>query len=168
MCGIVGYTVSAKRKTYSSMALNGSNTAATTRQASPSSRTASHGGRAPRGEGERPCAEVEPVDTDAPAASATRVGQRTAARARRTRILTPPATAIAVVHNGIIENFAELREELEGRGHRFTSETDTEVIAHLIVEVTRDLPQTQQRATQPAAGRARGDNAWWAHMPSPR
>ena len=41
---------------------------------------------------------------------------------------------IAVVHNGIIENFAELREELEGRGHTFTSETDTEVFAHLIEE----------------------------------
>ncbi|MBM6778767.1 glutamine--fructose-6-phosphate transaminase (isomerizing) [Collinsella tanakaei] len=41
---------------------------------------------------------------------------------------------IAVVHNGIIENFAELRTELEGRGHRFASETDTEVLAHLIEE----------------------------------
>jgi glutamine---fructose-6-phosphate transaminase (isomerizing) len=39
---------------------------------------------------------------------------------------------VAVVHNGIIENFLELREELEGRGIRFASETDTEVIAHLI------------------------------------
>ena len=41
---------------------------------------------------------------------------------------------IAVVHNGIIENFAELREELEGRGHVFRSETDTEVVSHLIEE----------------------------------
>ncbi len=41
---------------------------------------------------------------------------------------------IAVVHNGIIENFAELREELEGRGHQFRSDTDTEVIAHLVEE----------------------------------
>ena len=39
---------------------------------------------------------------------------------------------IAVVHNGIIENHQELREELEARGHHFASETDTEVIAHLI------------------------------------
>jgi glucosamine--fructose-6-phosphate aminotransferase (isomerizing) len=39
---------------------------------------------------------------------------------------------VAVVHNGIIENFSELREELEGRGVAFESETDTEVIAHLI------------------------------------
>ena len=41
---------------------------------------------------------------------------------------------IAVVHNGIIENFAELREELQALGHRFTSDTDTEVFAHLIEE----------------------------------
>ena len=39
---------------------------------------------------------------------------------------------IAVVHNGIIENYAELRSELIANGHEFTSETDTEVIAHLI------------------------------------
>ncbi len=41
---------------------------------------------------------------------------------------------IAVVHNGIIENYAELKEELMKRGHVFRSETDTEVIAHLVEE----------------------------------
>ncbi|HSA38093.1 MAG TPA: glutamine--fructose-6-phosphate transaminase (isomerizing) [Methanoregula sp.] len=41
---------------------------------------------------------------------------------------------IAVVHNGIIENYAELRRELQSRGHLFRSETDTEVIVHLIEE----------------------------------
>jgi glutamine---fructose-6-phosphate transaminase (isomerizing) len=41
---------------------------------------------------------------------------------------------VAVVHNGIIENHAELREELKGRGCEFRSETDTEVIAHLLGE----------------------------------
>ena len=39
---------------------------------------------------------------------------------------------ITVIHNGIIENFRELRDELEGRGHTLTSETDTEAIAHLV------------------------------------
>ncbi len=39
---------------------------------------------------------------------------------------------IAVVHNGIIENYADLRAELIGRGHVFATETDTEVLAHLI------------------------------------
>jgi len=41
---------------------------------------------------------------------------------------------IAVVHNGIIENYASLRKALEKKGHRFQSETDTEVIAHLVEE----------------------------------
>lgn len=45
---------------------------------------------------------------------------------------TSCAGDIAVVHNGIIENFAELREELTGRGHVFSSDTDTEVVAHLV------------------------------------
>jgi glutamine---fructose-6-phosphate transaminase (isomerizing) len=45
----------------------------------------------------------------------------------------PHATdRVAVVHNGIIENFAELRRELEGGGVRFATETDTEVVAHLV------------------------------------
>ncbi|MGI6104747.1 MAG: glutamine--fructose-6-phosphate transaminase (isomerizing) [Raoultibacter sp.] len=41
---------------------------------------------------------------------------------------------VALVHNGIIENYLELREELIERGHNFTSDTDTEVLAHLIEE----------------------------------
>ena len=41
---------------------------------------------------------------------------------------------LAIVHNGIIENFQELREELMAKGHPFMSETDTEVVAHLIEE----------------------------------
>jgi glucosamine--fructose-6-phosphate aminotransferase (isomerizing) len=41
---------------------------------------------------------------------------------------------LTVIHNGIIENFRELRDGLEARGHRLTSETDTEALAHLIEE----------------------------------
>jgi len=44
---------------------------------------------------------------------------------------------IVVVHNGIIENYAELRDELRAQGHRFITETDTEVLAHLIEEELR-------------------------------
>jgi glutamine---fructose-6-phosphate transaminase (isomerizing) len=47
----------------------------------------------------------------------------------------PHATdRLAVVHNGIIENFRELREELEKKGAQFGSETDTEVVAHLVTQ----------------------------------
>jgi glucosamine--fructose-6-phosphate aminotransferase (isomerizing) len=42
--------------------------------------------------------------------------------------------SVAVIHNGIIENFMQLREELETKGHHFKSRTDTEVIAHLVEE----------------------------------
>jgi len=47
---------------------------------------------------------------------------------------------IALVHNGIIENFAELKLELENKGHVFRSRTDTEVIAHLIEENLKSNP----------------------------
>ncbi len=42
------------------------------------------------------------------------------------------SSGVAVVHNGIIENFAELREELKRDGYSFASQTDTEVVAHLV------------------------------------
>ncbi len=41
---------------------------------------------------------------------------------------------VAVVHNGIIENFRELKDELRGKGHMFATETDTEVVAHLLTD----------------------------------
>ena len=50
---------------------------------------------------------------------------------------------VAIVHNGIIENHTELRAELEAEGYRFVSETDTEVIAHLLaraLKAEKDLP----------------------------
>ena len=47
---------------------------------------------------------------------------------------------LAVVHNGIFENYREVRERLEAIGYRFQSETDTEVAAHLIAEERRHAP----------------------------
>ncbi|MGW6738686.1 glutamine--fructose-6-phosphate transaminase (isomerizing) [Streptomyces sp. NPDC055013] len=57
------------------------------------------------------------------------------------------AGRVAVVHNGIIENFAGLRAELEERGHELASETDTEVVAHLLAEefsVCADLAEAMR------------------------
>ncbi|NIM11049.1 MAG: glutamine--fructose-6-phosphate transaminase (isomerizing) [Candidatus Aminicenantes bacterium] len=51
---------------------------------------------------------------------------------------TDCANKISVVHNGIIENYLELKEELMAKGHVFKSETDTEVIAHLVEEYFED------------------------------
>lgn len=45
---------------------------------------------------------------------------------------------IAIIHNGIIENYGTLKEELSNRGHKFTSDTDTEVLAHLIEDVKQN------------------------------
>jgi glutamine---fructose-6-phosphate transaminase (isomerizing) len=45
---------------------------------------------------------------------------------------------IVVVHNGIIENYLELKQDLQRHGHRFVTETDTEVVAHLVEEEMRD------------------------------
>ena len=56
---------------------------------------------------------------------------------------------VAVVHNGIIENHAELRAELQAKGYFFTSETDTEVIAHLLAHL-RDEEPDLLRAVQKA------------------
>jgi len=49
------------------------------------------------------------------------------------------AMRVAVVQNGIIENYRELREELKAKGHVFRSETDTEVIPHLIAEILKNF-----------------------------
>jgi len=64
---------------------------------------------------------------------------------------------ITVVHNGIIENFTELRSELEHEGHTFRSETDTEVISHLVEryyfgEAGHDLEQATRLALQRVTG----------------
>src|SRR6202012_4877881 len=64
----------------------------------------------------------------------------------------PHATEnVAVVHNGIIENFRELRESLKASGAKFTSETDTEVVAHLVNShlVKGASPQDAVKATLP-------------------
>jgi glucosamine--fructose-6-phosphate aminotransferase (isomerizing) len=60
---------------------------------------------------------------------------------------------IVVVHNGIIENYLELKEELAARGHAFRTETDTEIIPHLIEE---NFEGSLEEAVRRAAARLRG------------
>ena len=68
----------------------------------------------------------------------------------------PHATEkLAVVHNGIIENFRELREELEKKGAKFGSETDTEVVAHLVTDEMKN-GRTPVEAVRAALPRLRG------------
>jgi glucosamine--fructose-6-phosphate aminotransferase (isomerizing) len=64
---------------------------------------------------------------------------------------------IALVHNGIIENYEELRDELEAAGYRFDSDTDTEVIAHLIHHAkASDSEGSLLRSVQRCVGRLKG------------
>ena len=66
---------------------------------------------------------------------------------------TDPSGEIAVVHNGIIENFLPLKEELLAGGAVFASETDSEVLAHLIAqEYDGDLLEATRRAVARASG----------------
>ena len=72
--------------------------------------------------------------------------------------LTDCSKRIVVVHNGIIENYLELKEELIRRGHRFESETDTEVVPHLIEEFKK-LGMNSYDAFKKAASLLRGTYA---------
>ncbi|HQQ61412.1 MAG TPA: glutamine--fructose-6-phosphate aminotransferase, partial [Kiritimatiellia bacterium] len=64
--------------------------------------------------------------------------------------------AIAVVHNGIIENYLPLRAELEAKGHQFRSQTDTEVIPHLIEEILKQGGRSRADAVREALRTVKG------------
>ena len=72
---------------------------------------------------------------------------------------------LVVVHNGIIENYYSLRERLKGEGHRFKSDTDTEVLAHLVEKYLQgDLPRAVRRALEEVEG-AYAMAVLWAGAP---
>jgi len=68
---------------------------------------------------------------------------------------------VAVVHNGIVENYMELRAELSGAGYLFSSETDTEAIAHLIARCI-ESGESLAGAVRCAAGRIQGASSFVA------
>jgi glutamine---fructose-6-phosphate transaminase (isomerizing) len=65
---------------------------------------------------------------------------------------------IVVVHNGIIENYLELKRELQCQGHKFVTETDTEIVAHLVEQELKSVSGNGglEGATRRALGRMRG------------
>ena len=67
---------------------------------------------------------------------------------------------IMVIHNGIIENFAELRKDLQAKGHLFVSETDTEVVPHLIEEFDKGDLVAAARLNAPLVVGI-GDKEWF-------
>jgi glucosamine--fructose-6-phosphate aminotransferase (isomerizing) len=66
---------------------------------------------------------------------------------------------VAVVHNGIIENHLELKASLSGRGHKFSSETDTEIFAHLIAEALAAGARDLQAAVRTSLDQVKGTYA---------
>jgi len=74
---------------------------------------------------------------------------------------------VVIVHNGIIENYQELREELTKKGHRFSSETDSEVIAHLLqrfIDETENFEKSCFRLVKKLKG-AYAISAIWVKAP---
>lgn len=63
---------------------------------------------------------------------------------------------LAVIHNGIIENYAELKAELQKRGHTFSSETDTESVAHLLSDLRKEHHGDLGAAMRAAVKQLRG------------
>jgi glucosamine--fructose-6-phosphate aminotransferase (isomerizing) len=63
---------------------------------------------------------------------------------------------LAVIHNGIIENYSELKTELEKRGHKFTSDTDTESVAHLLSDLRKENKGDLTAAMREAVKKLRG------------
>src|ERR1700722_11074986 len=61
---------------------------------------------------------------------------------------------IVVVHNGIVENYLDLKRELTAQGHKFVTETDTEIIAHLIEQIQKDAEAAGKPVPLEAAVRA--------------
>jgi glucosamine--fructose-6-phosphate aminotransferase (isomerizing) len=97
---------------------------------------------------------------DAPVAGTTGIGHtRWATHGRPSDENAHPHRhgSVAVVHNGIIENHLELRSALQAKGHKFTSETDTEIFAHLISDALEgpasgDLAQAVRLALRQVRG----------------
>ncbi len=104
-------------------------------------------------------ANLETALKKTPLRGTTGVGHtRWATHGRPTEANAHPHVAgnVALVHNGIIENHVELRRELQGRGVRFSSDTDTEILAHLVEEGLHRSGTTLVAAVRAALQRVRG------------
>ena len=139
MCGIVGILGVSRSQALSSTRSSGWNIAATIRRASPRSKTGTSSVAAPRAN----FAISKSSSRSEPLGGTIGIGHtRWATHGRPTESNAHPHATerLAVVHNGIIENFRELREELLKKGAKFASETDTEVVAHLVTRGDEERP----------------------------
>jgi glucosamine--fructose-6-phosphate aminotransferase (isomerizing) len=101
---------------------------------------------------------LDKVLRDQPLQGSTGIGHtRWATHGRPSETNAHPhyAGGFVVVHNGIIENYLELKEDLAAKGHQFRSETDTEIIAHLIEQHFKQC-RDFEAAVRRALGEVRG------------
>jgi glutamine---fructose-6-phosphate transaminase (isomerizing) len=159
MCGIVGYIGASRGRAHHHVtACGGWSTAATTRPASPSARPARRSRfAAPPGK----LRKLEEAIRLNPVEGNYGIGHtRWATHGRRPRRTpTPIATSsgdIVVVHNGIIENYLDLRAQLGTEGHKFVTDTDSEVIAHLVDKYSRRTASRSRAPCGEAIERMRG------------
>jgi glucosamine--fructose-6-phosphate aminotransferase (isomerizing) len=104
-------------------------------------------------------ANLEAALQKAPLAGATGIGHtRWATHGRPSEVNAHPhvAGSVAVVHNGIIENHVALRRELEAQGVRFSSDTDTEIVAHLVERALRGGGKSLAAAVRDSLARVHG------------
>ena len=158
MCGIVGYVGDQQAlDVVDRTGCGGSSTAATTPPAwrwSPTARCTR-----PSGPGKLANLDVALAEHPLPPATTgighTRWATHGAPNDVNAHPHTDTAGRVAVIHNGIIENFAALRAELEAGGHDLVSETDTEAVAHLLGRspaAARRRPRRRDARRVPAAG----------------
>src|SRR3954447_23268001 len=98
-------------------------------------------GRLERRRAEGKLRNLELKLSQAPLSGAVRIGHTrwaTHGKPNETNAHPHATDRLAVVHNGIIENFRELKAELQAEGAAFETETDTEVVAHLVTQAMRD------------------------------
>ncbi|TXH35457.1 MAG: glutamine--fructose-6-phosphate transaminase (isomerizing) [Rhodospirillaceae bacterium] len=115
-------------------------------------------GRIDRRRAEGKLGNLEKLLSSQPLSGTTGIGHtRWATHGRPNEVNAHPHATdkVAVVHNGIIENFQELRDELRAAGHVFVTETDTETVAHLLTHYL-DHGKTPEEAVSMAMTRLQG------------
>ena len=156
MCGIIGYVGDGARSRCCSQGCGASSTAATTRPASRCARTTASTTSAPSATSRTSSTRRARTDPSSRhGLGHTRWATHGGVTEQNAHPLTGcDAAKIAIVLNGIVENYRELKDELLAEGHTFTSETDAEVVAHLLERELRRRPRRRRSRASTRGSRA--------------